>query len=68
MDIGFHFAWKYGSIVGMIHRSSFETDELFENFNIGDAFDTHFLGFNESGQNTFGNLNLFRRLVDWRNR
>ena len=30
VDIGYNFNWWCGSLVGMLHKSNFENEELFE--------------------------------------
>ncbi|MCL2072719.1 MAG: hypothetical protein FWH18_02265 [Marinilabiliaceae bacterium] len=35
VDIGHHFAWQYGSIRGLIHRTNFPSSEFIHNYHIG---------------------------------
>lgn len=55
VDIGYNFKWKCGSLVGLLHRSNFETAELFDKIEIAEEIELYFGGYNEKGQLIFGN-------------
>ncbi|MDR3227209.1 MAG: hypothetical protein LBT56_06010 [Prevotellaceae bacterium] len=47
IDIGYHFEWKYGSFIGLLHRSRIEPD-LFQNYEQGQIIDVIYTGMYES--------------------
>jgi hypothetical protein len=50
VDLGFHFNWKCGSILGLIHISTFINKSEYENWKVGDEIETLFQGYNENNQ------------------
>lgn len=56
VDFGFHFNWDCGSIVGMVHKSNFTPIEAFDSLEVGQTFETYFLGKNERDQYSFGDI------------
>ena len=50
VDLGFHFNWKFGSLVGLVHKSTLTYESDFEKWNNGGIITILFLGFNENGQ------------------
>jgi len=54
LDIGFHYEWRYGSMVGLLHRKSFEKISDFENVEPGQSMEVFFLGRNSAGKLVFG--------------
>ncbi len=54
IDVGYHFNWDCGSIVGMVHKSNFAPIETFENVEIGETIESFFLGSNNKEQLIFG--------------
>lgn len=54
VDIGYSLKWNYGSIVGLLHKSNFENEELFEKTNPGEIIELVFWGYNENEQHIFG--------------
>ena len=54
VDIGYSFKWKCGSLVGLLHKSNFENEELFEKTNSGEIIELVFWGYNENEQPIFG--------------
>ncbi|MBE0646925.1 MAG: hypothetical protein IH596_03985 [Bacteroidales bacterium] len=54
IDIGFHFDWEYGSLVGLLHISAFNEMLLYDNAEAGQSKDVLFLGYNENDQLVFG--------------
>ncbi|WP_421919831.1 hypothetical protein [Marinifilum sp.] len=64
IDIGFHFNWNCGSIVGMVHKSNFAPVEIFEVLQIGDTIESFFLGSNNKEQLLFGDNSVSK---EWLN-
>jgi ribosomal protein S1 len=54
VDLGFHFNWKFGSLMGLIHKSTLTNLSDFDNWMVGNNITTHFQGFNEKGQLVLG--------------
>jgi len=54
VDIGYSFKWKCGSLVGLLHKSNFENEVLFEKTNSGEIIELVFWGYNENEQLIFG--------------
>lgn len=54
VDIGFHFNWKFGSHIGLLHKSTLINDTLFENAEPGDKIKIPFQGYNGNGQIMLG--------------
>jgi ribosomal protein S1 len=54
VDLGFHFNWKFGSILGLIHISTFMNESDYENCKLGDEIETVFQGLNENNQPILG--------------
>ncbi len=55
IDIGYAFNWKCGSLLGVMHKSDFESPELFKKSETGNTIEIFFLGYNENEQLIFGN-------------
>ena len=49
VDIGYHFDWECGSLVGLFHRSKFPDDASFEICESGHTLVVKYLGKNEKG-------------------
>jgi len=64
IDVGYHFNWDCGSIVGMVHKSNFAPIETFEKLEIGVTTEVFFLGSNEKEQHLFGDSNVSK---EWLN-
>ena len=64
VDVGYHFNWDCGSIVGMIHKSNITPIEKFEKFEIGETTESFFLGSNNKKQLLFGEKNVS---IEWLN-
>ncbi|MBC8321325.1 MAG: hypothetical protein H8E34_11430 [Bacteroidetes bacterium] len=62
IDIGYAFNWKNGSLIGLLHKSHFETIEHFEKIEIGEIIKLLFWGYNEKEQVIFG---LKPELKEW---
>ena len=62
IDIGYAFNWKSGSIIGLLHKSHFETAEHFEKIEVGEIIKLLFWGYNEKEQLIFG---LKTELKEW---
>ena len=54
IDIGFHFNWQYGSIVGLAHKSTFINETDFDNSQNGSVIETIFRGYTKQEQVVFG--------------
>ena len=55
IDVGYHFNWDCGSIVGMVHKSNFAPTETFEHLEVGETIQSFFFGHNNKEQRLFGN-------------
>lgn len=64
IDVGYHFNWNCGSIVGMVHKSNFAPFEIFEKLEIGEIIESFFLGNNNNNQLLFGDNNISK---EWLN-
>lgn len=62
VDIGYSLKWNCGSIVGLLHKSNFENEELFEKTIPGELIELVFWGYNENEQPIFG---LSPELKEW---
>lgn len=47
VDIGYHFGWKFGSMVGLIHKSNVEYTTQIRTKSIGKEITSIFYGYNE---------------------
>jgi len=54
VDIGYQFNWDYGSFVGLLHASTFDTLEQFRNCKVGQEIEVKYLGTNKIGQLLLG--------------
>lgn len=54
VDLGIHFNWKCGSILGLIHISTLINETDYENWKAGNEIETVFQGFNENNQPILG--------------
>lgn len=54
VDLGLHFNWKFGSLLGLIHKSTLTKKSDFDTWNVGDEITTLFQGFNENEQLVLG--------------
>lgn len=54
VDIGFHFKWECGSIVGLLHKLNFETGWLFDEIDLGEEIEVIYWGIKENGHYIFG--------------
>lgn len=55
VDLGYHFDWKYGSFVGLIHKSIFAENKDLLNAKEGDITQIYFHGYKEEGKMMLGN-------------
>jgi len=53
VDIGYHFNWKYGSFVGFLSKSQFNSAKLFLNCSVGDEIVVFYQGADENWQFLF---------------
>lgn len=58
VDLGLHFNWRFGSLLGLVHKSTLTYESDYEKWNNGDVITTLFEGFNENGQLILGDKNL----------
>ncbi|MDD3721581.1 MAG: hypothetical protein PHW92_03700 [Lutibacter sp.] len=58
VDLGLHFNWRFGSLLGLVHKSTLTYESDYEKWNNGDEITTFFQGFNENGQLVLGDENL----------
>lgn len=54
VDLGLHFNWKFGSLLGLVHKSTLINQTDYENWNVGEQITTLFQGFNENEQLVLG--------------
>ncbi|NCA84687.1 MAG: hypothetical protein EOM83_03840 [Clostridia bacterium] len=54
IDIGYNFKWRCGSIVALLHKSNFATEEAFEQIKTGDILQPTFWGYNVDSQIILG--------------
>lgn len=54
VDLGLHFNWKYGSLLGLVHKSTLLDQTDYENWNVGEEITTLYQGLNENGQLVLG--------------
>ncbi len=62
VDLGIHFGWKYGSITGLIHKSSFERDEDLIGAKLGDVIKTYYHGRKKNGDPILGDKYVCKEL------
>ncbi|MCL1932668.1 MAG: hypothetical protein FWF53_02480 [Candidatus Azobacteroides sp.] len=56
IDIGYHFDWRCGSFVGLLHKSQFDSMQLFSDCSVGDEIEILYQGLNEKGQLVFSQI------------
>jgi len=54
VDIGYGFRWKSGSLMGLLHRLDFESNESFKKSNIGETIEMFFWGYKDQDKLIFG--------------
>jgi len=54
VELGYYFKWKCGSIVGLMHASSFENIESFETTAAGQLIEAYYGGLNDRNQLVLG--------------
>lgn len=54
VDLGLHFNWKFGSLLGLVHKSTLTNKSDYDNWNAGNEIITLFQGFNENEQLVLG--------------
>ncbi len=54
VDLGVHFNWKYGSLLGLVHRSTLKNVSDYNRGNEGNEITTRFQGYNEKGDFVLG--------------
>lgn len=62
IDIGHHFNWRCGSVVGLMHKSQAKKNEKLSHFAIGQQISIIYQGLNENGQYLFS---TDREKTDW---
>lgn len=64
VDIGVHFHWQCGSLIGLLHKSNFDTPERFATINAGDEIKVFFWGINSNEEIILG---CKTELTEWLN-
>ena len=64
IEIGYHFNWRCGSFVGFLHKSQFNSVELFSSCSVGDEIEILYCGLNEKGQLVYSQI---KEVCDWIN-
>lgn len=54
VDLGGHFHWKFGAIVGLVHNATFLNGIQDANWKVGDEIETLFQGYNDKNQPILG--------------
>lgn len=62
IDIGNHFDWSCGSVIGLMHKSQIANSEDLTNHKIGEQISIIYQGLNDNGQYLFSND---REKTDW---
>lgn len=62
IDIGYHFDWKCGSMVGLLHKTQLADSENLDDYKLGQELQTIYHKTNKKGQIIFSND---REKVDW---
>lgn len=55
IELGHHFNWQCGSIVGLLHKSQLRKTENFDDFKLGNELETFYNGLNKNEQLVFSN-------------
>lgn len=63
VDIGIHFDWGCGSIVGMVNKSSLPEKELFEELEVSQTMNLFYRGENEHKQFQFGTKPVLKEWI-----
>ena len=58
LEIGYHFNWKYGSLVGLAHKSTFTDIDAYNNIKIGDIITTNFQGLTDENKIILGDTKV----------
>jgi ribosomal protein S1 len=56
LEMGYNFNWRYGSVVGLFHKSAFVDITEYENAVEGDVITTYFHGYNEDNNPILGDF------------
>lgn len=62
IELGYHFNWKNGSLVGLLHYSELEQGEDLSGFMLGQEVTTTFIGINMNGKRALSNNRIN---IDW---
>ena len=54
VDLGIHFNWKFGSILGLVHKTALIDESILNHWKLGEEMNIQFLGYNEKGQIILG--------------
>lgn len=65
IDIGFHFNWRHGSLLGLLHKSKFNTKKSFSDFSTGSEIKIFYEGLNENSQLSYYQS---KEIIDYNNR
>lgn len=60
LEMGYHFGWKTGSIVGFVHKDSLWNIDTFENFKRSEIIEVEYWRKNNDGQLIFGQDPVYR--------
>lgn len=63
LELGHNFDWKYGSLIGLAHISTFIELKDFENYKNGDTLTTHFLGYTNDNKILLGDRLAVREWI-----
>jgi len=55
VDLGCHFNWKFGSFVGLIHKSTYKNDDKLLSAIDGDIVESYYFGTKKNGEIILGN-------------
>ncbi len=54
VDLGIHFNWKFGSLLGLIHKSTLINESDYDNWDVKQEIVTLFQGYNQDGKLILG--------------
>ena len=56
VDMGHHFNWQHGSILGLLHKSALQYPGEYEQLTAGQEISTRYLGYNDEGNMILGDF------------
>jgi len=54
VDLGIHFNWKFGSLLGLLHKANLINQTDYDNWSVGEQITTSFLGYHKKESFTLG--------------